>query len=165
MPLNTLPSVQTPDEQKSLCALLAHLLSASSYGFQHSVQQITQRLFRHIKAGYSFSKTELNSLTTQLVEQNLLWKLPFGPHYKVTTDAVPFIIINLQQHQTSLIAPLLTEISHVYHQQDKALNFITLLLEHFNNPKKRFIINAEFDLGEQFVHLLGQSLFVHRWHI
>ena len=93
MPLNILPSIQTPDEQKSLCALLAHLLSASSYGFQHSVQQITQRLFRHIKAGYSFSKTEVNSLTTQLVEQNLLWKLPFGPHYKVTTDAVPFIII------------------------------------------------------------------------
>ncbi|MDP2633355.1 MULTISPECIES: DEAD/DEAH box helicase [unclassified Pseudoalteromonas] len=166
MPLNTLPSVQTPDEQKSLCALLAHLLSASSYGFQHSVQQITQRLFRHIKAGYSFSKTELNSLTTQLVEQNLLWKLPFGPHYKVTTDAVPFIIINLQQHQTSLIAPLLAEISHVYHQQDKALNFITLLLEHFNNPKKRFIINAEFDLGEQFVHLLGQSQFANAlWQI
>ncbi len=80
MSLNTLPSVQTLDQQKHLCALLAHLLSASSYGFQHSVQQITQRLFRQIKPGYSFSKTELDTLTTQLVEQNLLWNQITSKH-------------------------------------------------------------------------------------
>lgn len=166
MPLNDLPSVNTQDEQKRLCVLLAHLLSASSYGFQHSEQQISQRLFRVFKPGYSFSKADVTTLTEQLVDMELLWKLPFGPHYKVTTDAVPYIVINLVQHQASLIDPLLTEISHVYHQQDRALNFITLLLHHFNQTKKRIIVNAEFDLGEQFVHLLGQSKFAHPlWQI
>ncbi|MFM9735620.1 hypothetical protein, partial [Streptomyces niveiscabiei] len=95
---------------------------------QNSTQQIAQRIYRHLKPGYSFSKSDVTSYTEQLEQMNLLYKLPYGPHYKVSVDAVSYIVINLLEQLKDLIRPILIEISNVYHQQDRALNFITVLL-------------------------------------
>jgi len=169
MSLNTLPRVQTQDQQKQLCVLLAQLLSASSYGYQNSTQQIAQRIYRHLKPGYSFSKSDVTSYTEQLEQMNLLYKLPYGPHYKVSVDAVSYIVINLLEQLKDLIRPILIEISNVYHQQDRALNFITVLLHHYDNADRGFAnrpINASQELDDHFLNLIAQSLYAQQlWQV
>ncbi len=160
MSLNNLPRVETQAQQKQFCVLLAQLISTSSYGYQNSCQQIAQRLFRTIKPGYSLSKLEVDNDTQKLEQLGLLWQMPYGPHYKTSIDAVSYIVINLLEQLKDLIRPILIEISKVYHQQDRSLNFITVLLQHYDNQHRGITnrpINASQDLDEHFLVLLGQS--------
>ncbi|WP_405630064.1 DEAD/DEAH box helicase [Pseudoalteromonas sp. Ld20] len=162
MSLTNLPRVQTEDEQKQLCVLLAVLLAASSYGYQNSIQQFSQRLFSHVKKGYSFSNAQVAKYAKQLEQQELIWKLPYGPHYKISINAVAYICVNILKQQPTLIRPFLVEACQNYYQQDKALNFLVVLLHYFddkNNNRKTALINIERDLDPHFVNLLGQSRF------
>ncbi|MEI8607573.1 hypothetical protein [Pseudoalteromonas sp. B160] len=135
MPLSTLPPATTDNDQKQLCVLLALIISGSSHGYENSVQQLTKRLYSHIKNGYSFSQAEVAKYTKQLESKDLIWKLPYGPNFRISVSAVAYGAINAIKHQPVLLHAFLTEATKSYYYHDKAVHFLHLLFNDLDRAK------------------------------
>ncbi|MBB1366795.1 DEAD/DEAH box helicase [Pseudoalteromonas sp. SR44-5] len=160
MPLSTFSPATTDNDQKQLCVLLALIISGSSHGYENSVQQLTKRLYSHIKNGYSFSQAEVAKYTKQLESKDLIWKLPYGPNFRISVSAVAYVAINAIKHQPVLLHAFLTEATKSYYYHDQAVHFLHLLfndLDRAKSGKKPLPSDLSLELDSAFVNLLAQS--------
>ena len=166
MSFNTLPHATTDDQQKQLCVLLALIISSASQGYQNSTQQITKRLYNHLKNGYSFSQAEVTKYTKQLEADELLWKLPYGAHFRISINALAYVIINVTQ-QPKILNAFLTEAIQSCIYFDNNCDFLFVLFSYIrqqhDSAKMPKDLSQEIDF--QVINLLAQSQYSSQvWH-
>ncbi|MBE0379948.1 DEAD/DEAH box helicase [Pseudoalteromonas prydzensis] len=166
MSFNTLPPATTDEQQKQLCVLLALIISSASQGYQNSTQQITKRLYNHLKNGYSFSQAEVTKYTKQLEADELLWKLPYGAHFRISINALAYVIINVTQ-QPKILNAFLTEAIQSCIYFDNNCDFLFMLFSYIrqqhDTAKMPKDLSQEIDF--QVINLLAQSQYSSQvWH-
>ena len=166
MSFNTLPRATTDEQQKQLCVLLALIISSASQGYQNSTQQITKRLYNHLKNGYSFSQAEVTKYTKQLEADELLWKLPYGAHFRISINALAYVIINVSQ-QPKILNAFLTEAIQSCVYFDNNCDFLFMLFSYIrqqhDSVKMPKDLSQEIDF--QVINLLAQSQYSSQvWH-
>ncbi|MCF6146311.1 MULTISPECIES: DEAD/DEAH box helicase [Pseudoalteromonas] len=167
MPLNALPHATTDDQKKQLCVLLALIISRASNGYNNSTQQITKRLFNHIKKGYSFSLAEVSKYTKQLEADDLIWKLPYGNSFRISINAIAHVVVNVCQ-LPNLLNAFVTEATQRCFYYDSHCDFLQVLFDYIRRersgePHSPIDLSKEIDF--KFINLLAQSQYSSQvWH-
>ncbi|WP_283708876.1 DEAD/DEAH box helicase [Pseudoalteromonas prydzensis] len=167
MSFNTLPPATTDEQQKQLCVLLAIVISGASSGYDNSIQQVTKRLYNNIKTGYSFSKTEVAKFTKQLEAQDFIWQYPFGDRFRISINAIAFIIVNVTKHP-NLLNAFATEAVKSCFYYDNNVAFLQCLFDHISrtqNGKPQLLKDLSQAIDFNYINSLAQSQYSSQvWH-
>ena len=167
MPLSTLPSATTDEQQKQLCVLLALIISNASNGYNNSTQQITKRLYNQIKKGYSFSQAEVGKYTKQLEADDLIWKLPYGNNFRISISAIAFVVVHVCK-QPILLQAFTTEAAQSCYYYDSHCDFLQVLFNYIHRDqtdKPQLPGDLSQAIDFQFINLLAQSKYSSQiWH-